>query len=144
MIIYCSGKFYNVDDDRVKLKDELGVDKSISKSALVYYEVFVDDLYFIDAIGIYLEHKQFLKFEKSYNEINIAEVFPDYKNIVFIDIGTSDVGSAWEELIDKKRIIFNDYSEKANEGICYFSDIAIDSDRNGDYKEKYVKVDVRV
>lgn len=144
MIIYYNGKFYNIDDDRVELKDELGVDKAISKSAIVYYEVYVDDLYFIDAIGVYLEHKQFQKFEKLYNQINVTEVFPDYKNIVFIDLGTSEAGNAWEELIDKKRIIFNDYSEKAKEGICYFSDIAIDSDRNGDYKERYVKVDVRM
>ena len=144
MIVYSNGKKFNIEDDRINLKDEIGVDKKVSQTALVYYQVFVDDIYFTDAIGIYLEHKQFQIFLKMYNEINIEELFPEYKNIVFIDMGTCDAGNNWEEFIDKKRLMFNDYSEKAKEGICYFSDIAIDSDKNGDYKENYVKVDVRL
>lgn len=142
MILYAKNRCFNIDNNRIVLKTDIEVSTNTTTGTRQFYAVYVDGEYFVDAVGIYLEHKQYLAFEKYLESIDISSIFREYDSMIFCDMGVTDEDGDWQSQIGVKKITFNDYTEKGREGICYFSDIIIDSDKRGEFKKNYIRVDV--
>ena len=138
MIIYKEGLTYDIEEKRIALNKIIIPERSRETNAIQSCEVLVDGEIFTMAVAIFIEHKQYIVFKQLRDSIDFRRLFPEYKSMVFIDMGTID------KYGDPAHTLFKDYSEKGREGISYFSDVVIDSDKNGDFKRSYVPMEVRV
>lgn len=139
MLLLKNEKVFNISDSRLKLKGfvvkkEDEVDEDIRK----LYEVYVDGSFYTKALVVYLEHSQYLLFEQCYMELPIVEMFGKFGTVVFRDAGIQSVDGKTSQTI------LTDYTEKGKEGISYFSDIIIESDKRGDFKDNYIRLGVKV
>jgi len=134
MLLYNKGVYRDVDDERIKI-GESQFDESFlngPRSA-----IFIDGLKYMDAMLVYIEHKQYKIFRDSVGVNVIAEMFGSDECLLFVDIGSRDQGThGFEE--------FKDYTAKAKEGINYFEDVITPEDKNCEYKENYIEAEVRL
>ena len=134
MLVFEKGKMRNIADERVKLiPNNISLIGNISMTVTVR----VDGLDYTNAVVIYVEHKQFKMFMESASEALLTEIFGTDENYVFVNAGLLD-------LTQGDSIEFRDYTAKAREGINYFEDVITPSDRNCDYKDNYIAVEVRL
>lgn len=136
MILYNNGKVYNIDDSRISLMP-LTVQENDKKLKIKQvYRVDVDGFEYMYGIAIYMEHKQYINFCEIYGSINIHEILPDYDKFFVCDVGVSDQSS--------DAVKFNDYTEKGREGVCYFSDVITEKDKQEEFKNNYINFEVKL
>lgn len=139
MLLLNDGSFLDIDDDRVKT---FPCGERVS-SDLEYYDILVDGELFMRALRVYMEHKQYVLFQSMIkSNPNIKDMWNDECNVVFIDMGFSDKQLDSVNDLASSDMVFKDYTEKVRDGISYFSDIITESEKNGSFKNNYVRVEV--
>lgn len=141
MLLLVGDKVVKINNERVHTVSKLKLGDI--NDAIATCSVFVDGEFYINAVAVYLEHKQYALFETCYDSVPINEMFKQFGNVIFCDmgVGTDD----WQEIVGSGTVEFNDYTEKAREGISYFEDIVTDEEKSGLFKNMYyVKSGVKV
>ena len=142
MLLVHNGVPYVVDDYRVHSEHEVLTDKNSDNQLSYHCSVYVDGIKLMDAIPVYIDHKQYKDFMQNYEMESIKSIFGDNSDLAFYDMGTKEVKDTDTE--DTDTVVYKDYSKKAYEGISYFSDIISDDDRKCTFKQNYKRVGVRL
>ena len=134
LVLFNNNNIYKIDSSRVTMTNKINFELSDDQHSLKA-DVYIDGEYFMTAMIVYLVHEQYLTFEKNVNEEFIKQAFNNMESLIFLDLG-------FETEPNSK--VFKDFTEKAREGINYFSDIITDTDKCEYFKNNYVKVEVIV
>ena len=134
MLVLKEGTLFRISDDRVSLiPSAVKLNTETSRT----FDIKVDGLQFISAVPVYLEHVQYKAFHEIITESVLTEMFGTVGNFIFMDIGLHGKG---EDGLEE----FKDYTAKAKEGINYFEDVITPEDKNCEYKDNYIEVEVRI
>lgn len=135
MIVY-SNSFYGVIDDcRVSIRETVSNGDSIH--SIKFNKVYIDGMYFMDALILYVEHKQYKELYNNFSREDINKLFGQFNSIIFIDLGSKGVADDGSEE-------FKDYTAKAREGISYFEDVITQHDKDCVYMNNYMEAEVRL
>ena len=135
LIVYNSSFYGVIDDCRVSIRERV-VNGGFMDS-IKFNKVYIDGMYFMDALILYVEHKQYKELYNSFSKEDINKLFGQFKSILFIDLGSKGVADDGSEE-------FKDYTAKAREGISYFEDVITQNDKDCVYMNNYMEAEVRL
>lgn len=135
LIIYTNDFYGVIDDCRVSIRE--CVSNGNSMDSIKFNKVYIDGMYFMDALILYVEHKQYKELYNNFSKEAINKLFGQFNCILFIDLGSRGVADDGSEE-------FKDYTAKAREGISYFEDVITQHDKDCVYMKNYMEAEVRL
>ena len=141
MLVMHQGIVSEIDDSRIRLAE---VEDVAPAMAGKLKQVYLDDMLYMQAIEVFVEHKQYNLMLSSYESLDFMSLFGNSANVVFCDLGTCDESIDWSQKDISSKVTFKDYSAKAKEGVSYFNDIIIADDKLCVFKNNYVATEVRL
>lgn len=135
MIVYNMGLCKVIDDCRVSIRETVDTDDMLH--SIKFNKVYIDGMYYMDALILYVEHKQYKDLYCNINNNEIKNFFKQFKSLLLIDLGSKGVANDGSDE-------FKDYTAKAREGISYFEDVITQNDKDCVYMCNYMEAEVRL